>query len=117
MGSANPVEAKSQAAADSSFEQNSPVPGEVSQQPSTAKRHTTADWIRFFLVLTVSAALYAGAYVSLITPYPPKIEPIRGDFQREAWYFERGYLDSVAEVFFAPAHYIDVLIRPDYWNK
>lgn len=67
--------------------------------------------------LLLAIVAYATSYMMLITPYPPKIEPIRADFQREPWYFERGYLESVAEAFYAPAHYLDVLIRPDYWKK
>ena len=90
-------------------------PTPASAKPS--KGHTPREWMTFFGILTLATSLYITAYVTLITPYPPKIEPIRADFQREPWYFERGYLESVAEVFFTPAHYIDVLIRPDYWKK
>ena len=93
----------------------------ISQLPSPtakpSKGYTPREWMTFFGILVIATSLYTTGYVMLITPYPPKIEPIRADFQREPWYFERGYLESVAEVFFAPAHYIDVLIRPDYWKK
>lgn len=95
---------------------------DVGAQPSSAaakpsKRYTTREWISLLGTLLIASILYATSYTMLITPYPPKIEPIRADFQREPWYFERGYLEDVAQVFFAPAHYIDVMIRPDYWKK